>query len=77
MQSTSVFCTQTIKVTARLPLTARKGSGALRKRGQQVEGSHPPPVVCPGKVTRGVPCPVLGSPEKQGTSKRETSRGPP
>ncbi|PKU41379.1 hypothetical protein llap_8310 [Limosa lapponica baueri] len=38
----------------------------LKECGQQVEGGHAPPLLCPGEVTSGGLCPVLGSPVQEG-----------
>ncbi|PKU43654.1 hypothetical protein llap_6043 [Limosa lapponica baueri] len=34
--------------------------------GQQVEGGHPPPILCAGEAASGVLCPVLGFPVQEG-----------
>ena len=45
--------------------------------GQQVEGSSPPPLLCPSEVPSGVLCPVLGSPiqERWGATGESPAEG--
>ena len=45
--------------------------------GQQVEGGGSAPLLCPGEVTSGVLCPMVGSPvqERRGTAEESPMEG--